>query len=200
MADYFAKTIITTVGVSIHHVPLPRCRVKSKLILWTMKERQEQWVYNGVGHGSFPVYLKRTTKHPEENCSCGKLRNPLHYATECYLTKSFHFTKTTEVNRVAWMRAAARNKLSRNKIVQLVRFLAVNEALIKLRHLGHFISSSRYLPKKYREITETVISRQAYFEVQENMLLAMLTDVVCHIITLVVQRIIKAREIGKEGN
>ncbi|GBM76171.1 hypothetical protein AVEN_224130-1 [Araneus ventricosus] len=44
------------------------------------------------------------------------------------------------------------------------------------RHLWHFISSSRYLPKKYRDIIEPVISRTAYFAVPENMLLAMLTE------------------------
>ncbi|GBN55321.1 hypothetical protein AVEN_206273-1 [Araneus ventricosus] len=52
------------------------------------------------------------------------------------------------------------------------------------RHLWHFISSSRYLPKKYRDINEPVISRNAYFAVPENMLLAMLTDERCHIRTL----------------
>ncbi|GBL89310.1 hypothetical protein AVEN_225843-1 [Araneus ventricosus] len=31
------------------------------------------------------------------------------------------------------------------------------------RHLWHFTSSSRYLPKKNRDIIEPVISRNAYF-------------------------------------
>ncbi|GBN16713.1 hypothetical protein AVEN_49357-1 [Araneus ventricosus] len=83
------------------------------------------------GHGPFPVYMKRIARHPE-SCACGKLGNPLHYATECQLTESFHFTKPAEV-RVAWMRDVAGNKVSRNKIFQLVRFLAVSEARIKLR-------------------------------------------------------------------
>ncbi|GBN37459.1 hypothetical protein AVEN_88086-1 [Araneus ventricosus] len=125
-----------------------------------MKEWQEQWDHNDVGrstyevlpkvslkpegwqreltifvsgHSPFLFYLKRIERHPEENCAYGKLGNPLHYATECHLTESFHFTKPAEVNRVVLMRAVAGNKLSRNKIAQLVRFLAVNEALIKLR-------------------------------------------------------------------
>ncbi|GBM06916.1 hypothetical protein AVEN_147853-1 [Araneus ventricosus] len=54
------------------------------------------------GHGPFPVYLKRIARHPKENCACGELGNPLHYATECRLTESFHFTKPVEVNRGAW--------------------------------------------------------------------------------------------------
>ncbi|GBO32815.1 hypothetical protein AVEN_9509-1 [Araneus ventricosus] len=68
------------------------------------------------------------------------------------------------------------------------------------RHLWHFISSSRFLPKKYRDIIEPVISRNAYFEAPKNMLLAMLTDERCHMRTLAARRIIKAREIGKDGN
>ncbi|GBN26420.1 hypothetical protein AVEN_96949-1 [Araneus ventricosus] len=125
-----------------------------------MKEWQEQWDLKDVGRstyevlpnvslkpagwprelnifvsviGPFPVYLKRIARHPEENCACGYLRNPLHYATECHLTVSVHFTKPAEVNKVPWMRAVAGNKLSRNKIVQLVRFLSDDEALMKIR-------------------------------------------------------------------
>ncbi|GBO44803.1 hypothetical protein AVEN_33669-2-1, partial [Araneus ventricosus] len=62
------------------------------------------------------------------------------------------------------------------------------------RRLWHFISSSRYLPKKYRNIIEPVISRKAYFEVPENIILDMLTDERCHIRTLATRRIIKARD------
>ncbi|GBL88020.1 hypothetical protein AVEN_133688-1 [Araneus ventricosus] len=68
------------------------------------------------------------------------------------------------------------------------------------RHLWHFISLSRYLPKKYHDIIEPVISHNAYFEAPENMLLVMLTDGRCHIRTLAVRRIIKASEIGPDGN
>ncbi|GBM24911.1 hypothetical protein AVEN_23445-1 [Araneus ventricosus] len=41
------------------------------------------------------------------------------------------------------------------------------------RHLWHFVRSSRYLPKKHRDIIEPVISRNAYFAAPENMVLAM---------------------------
>ncbi|GBN84678.1 hypothetical protein AVEN_19140-1, partial [Araneus ventricosus] len=68
------------------------------------------------------------------------------------------------------------------------------------RHLWHFISSSRYLPKKYRDIIEPVISRNAYFEAPKNMLLIMLTDERCPFRTLATRRIIKAREISPDGN
>ncbi|GBM23766.1 hypothetical protein AVEN_271128-1 [Araneus ventricosus] len=62
------------------------------------------------------------------------------------------------------------------------------------------ISSSRYLPKKYRDIIEPVISRNVCFAAPENILLAMLTDERCHIRNLAARRIIKAREIDPDGN
>ncbi|GBM92538.1 hypothetical protein AVEN_177966-1 [Araneus ventricosus] len=164
MADFLAKIPITTAGVSTYHVPLPRCGMKSKLTDCAMKEQQDQWDLNDVdrstykvfpkvslkpagwsreltifvsAHGPFPVSLKRIARHLEENYACGDLRHLLHYATKCHLTESFHLTKPAEVNRVAWMRAVAENKLSRKMIVQLVRLLADNEALIKIRQAFH---------------------------------------------------------------
>ncbi|GBM23391.1 hypothetical protein AVEN_138638-1 [Araneus ventricosus] len=68
------------------------------------------------------------------------------------------------------------------------------------RHLWHFIISSRYWPKNYCDIIEPVISRNVYFAAPENTLLAMLTDERCHIRTFAARRIIKAREIGPDGN
>ncbi|GBM29095.1 hypothetical protein AVEN_40113-1 [Araneus ventricosus] len=68
------------------------------------------------------------------------------------------------------------------------------------RYVWYFISSSGYLPNKYRDIIEPVVSRNAYFETPKNMLLAMLTVESCHIRTLAARRIIKAREIGPDGN
>ncbi|GBL97193.1 hypothetical protein AVEN_144627-1 [Araneus ventricosus] len=68
------------------------------------------------------------------------------------------------------------------------------------RHLWHFTRSFRYLPKKYPDITEPVITRNAYFGAPENMFLAMLTDERCHTRTLVARRIIKASEISPDGN
>ncbi|GBM68707.1 hypothetical protein AVEN_69124-1 [Araneus ventricosus] len=71
----------------------------------------------------------------------------------------------------------------------ILRFYAPSWLRIKVYHsikdgarlLWHFISSSRYLPKKYRDIIEPVITRNAYFASPENMILAMSTDERCHI-------------------
>ncbi|GBN74056.1 hypothetical protein AVEN_64636-1 [Araneus ventricosus] len=62
--------------------------------------------------------------------------------------------------------------------------------------------SSAHLDSLYKNYSgsEPVISRNAYFAAPENMLFAMLTDERCYIRTLAARRIIKAREIGLDGN
>ncbi|GBO36536.1 hypothetical protein AVEN_21139-1, partial [Araneus ventricosus] len=93
-------------------------------------------------------------------------------------------------------------------VVFILRFNAPSWFRIKVdnsikdgaRYLWHFINSSRYFPKKYRDIIEPVISRNAYLAAPESMLLDMLTDERCHIRTLAARRIIEAREIGPDGN
>ncbi|GBN58874.1 hypothetical protein AVEN_12172-1 [Araneus ventricosus] len=47
-----------------------------------------------TGHGPFPSYLKRFNLASTANCPCGNTNcTPLHFATECILTASFHMTK-----------------------------------------------------------------------------------------------------------
>ncbi|XP_055936802.1 uncharacterized protein LOC129966405 [Argiope bruennichi] len=45
-----------------------------------------------TGHGPFPTYLKRFNLADEPYCTCGEVGSPLHYATECILTTSYHLT------------------------------------------------------------------------------------------------------------
>ncbi|GBM65926.1 hypothetical protein AVEN_262849-1, partial [Araneus ventricosus] len=50
-----------------------------------------------TGHGPFPSYLKRVNLTLTANCACGSTNGiPLHYATECSLTASFHVTKPAQ--------------------------------------------------------------------------------------------------------
>ncbi|GBL63704.1 hypothetical protein AVEN_180692-1 [Araneus ventricosus] len=46
-----------------------------------------------TGHFPFPAYLKRFSLRTTDYCGCGELGNPLHFATNCPLTRSFHLTK-----------------------------------------------------------------------------------------------------------
>ncbi|GBN64989.1 hypothetical protein AVEN_95363-1 [Araneus ventricosus] len=103
-------------------------------------------------------------------------------------------------NRILRLFAATTNPS--NELITLIVFiLRVNAPswfLIKVyhsikdgaRHLWHFLSSSRSLRKKYRDVIAA----------PENMLLDMLNDERYHIRTLAARRIIKARELGPDGN
>ncbi|GBN79987.1 hypothetical protein AVEN_86648-1 [Araneus ventricosus] len=61
----------------------------------------------------------------------GKRETPLHNATSCHLTSSFHFTKPSAENTRLWRKNLFLNKLSRIKIAKLISFLTDNEDLIK---------------------------------------------------------------------
>ncbi|GBN21625.1 hypothetical protein AVEN_247406-1 [Araneus ventricosus] len=64
-----------------------------------------------------------------ENVGSTKEKTAIFLTPDPYL----NLTKPAEVNRISWMRSIAGNKLSRNKIIELLRFLLSNEALIKIR-------------------------------------------------------------------
>ncbi|GBM03958.1 hypothetical protein AVEN_99164-1 [Araneus ventricosus] len=57
--------------------------------------------------------------------------DPLHYATSCHITLSYHFTKPSAENTQLWWKSVLSNKLSRIKIYKLISFLTENENLIK---------------------------------------------------------------------
>ncbi|GBN37450.1 hypothetical protein AVEN_112080-1, partial [Araneus ventricosus] len=64
-------------------------------------------------------------------CTCGEKGDPLHYATSCHMTLSYHFTKPSAKNTQLWWKTVLSNKLSRIKISKLISFLTENENLIK---------------------------------------------------------------------
>ncbi|GBN06929.1 hypothetical protein AVEN_181214-1 [Araneus ventricosus] len=57
-----------------------------------------------IGHSPFPSYLKRFNLASTENCPCGNINGtPLHYATECILTTSFHMIKPAQQHELIWL-------------------------------------------------------------------------------------------------
>ncbi|GBL85808.1 hypothetical protein AVEN_96375-1 [Araneus ventricosus] len=72
-------------GRRVHNV-LPK--VKTTSTPWQRPE-----IMFVTGHGPFPTYLKRFNIRSSDSCGCGKLGNPLHYATSCLFTTSYHLTK-----------------------------------------------------------------------------------------------------------
>ncbi|GBM27474.1 hypothetical protein AVEN_205261-1 [Araneus ventricosus] len=158
MADFLAMTAITTAGFSIHHVPLPRYRLKCKLTEWAMKEWQEQWDLIGVGRSTYEVLPKVLLKPAgwpreltifvsghgpclsEKNSKASggelcmwKIRKSIALCNRMSSRRVLPFHETCRSKQGSLEESRCREKLSRNKIVQLVRFLADNESLIKIR-------------------------------------------------------------------
>ncbi|GBM35511.1 hypothetical protein AVEN_106746-1 [Araneus ventricosus] len=69
-----------------------------------------------TGHGPFQYFLKRFHLSHTSNCSCGEEGTPIHCATDCILTTSWHMTKPSAYFEKEWYRSVASNQLSRNKI------------------------------------------------------------------------------------
>ncbi|GBM31925.1 hypothetical protein AVEN_182060-1 [Araneus ventricosus] len=84
-----------------------------------------------TGHGPFPNYLYRFRFHHSDIFTCGEKGHPLHYATSCHMTLSYHFTKPSAEKTQLWWKSVLSNKLSRIKITKLVSLLTENENLIK---------------------------------------------------------------------
>ncbi|GBO46570.1 hypothetical protein AVEN_231616-1 [Araneus ventricosus] len=158
MTDHLAKTATGDPTVQEVTVPLPKCYTKSLIKEWAMGIWQKHWnkCRNGrsthkilpkvslspqgwprelvqfvTEHGPFPSYLKWIERLITDNCACGAVGNPLHYATECPLTESFHMTKPSLEHLTAWYKSITTNKGSIDKVVKLIRFITDNEPLFK---------------------------------------------------------------------
>ncbi|GBM34130.1 hypothetical protein AVEN_176907-1 [Araneus ventricosus] len=83
-----------------------------------------------TGHGPFPTYLKRFNIRSSDSCGCGKLGIPLHYATSCLFTTSYHLTKPSADLEPLWWKRVMNNNISRAKIRKLIHFIAENESLL----------------------------------------------------------------------
>ncbi|GBN97464.1 hypothetical protein AVEN_200083-1 [Araneus ventricosus] len=81
------------------------------------------------GHGPFPTYLKRFNIRNNDSCGCENLGNPLHYATSCLFTTSYHLAKPSAELEPLWWKRVMNNNNSRAKIRKLIHFIAENETL-----------------------------------------------------------------------
>ncbi|GBN43615.1 hypothetical protein AVEN_255316-1 [Araneus ventricosus] len=106
-------------GRSAHNV-LPK--VKTTPTPWQRPE-----IMFVTGHGPFPTYLKRFNIRSSDSCGCGHLGNPLHYATSCLFTTSYHLTKPSADLVPLWWKRVMNNNKSRAKIRKLIHFIAGNE-------------------------------------------------------------------------
>ncbi|GBO12315.1 Putative protein in type-1 retrotransposable element R1DM [Araneus ventricosus] len=112
----------TNQGKPIHElIPLPSFRNHN----W---DRREIMYFSE--HGPFTTYLKRFNLRTSEDCSCGDLGSPLHFATSCPHTKNWHFKKPSQNNILHWKKAILNNSQSRKRLKNLMTFLMENDILI----------------------------------------------------------------------
>ncbi|GBN98881.1 hypothetical protein AVEN_34281-1 [Araneus ventricosus] len=108
-------------GRSVHNV-LPKVKITP-----TPTQRPEIMFF--TGHGPFPTYLKRFNIINSDSCGCGNLDNPVHYATSCLFTTSYHLTKPPADLEPLWWKRVMNNNNSRAKIRKLIHFIPENETL-----------------------------------------------------------------------
>ncbi|GBM75867.1 hypothetical protein AVEN_247853-1 [Araneus ventricosus] len=96
---------------------------RSRLLpaLWQRPE-----IMFATGHGTFPTYFKRFGLRTTDFCGCGELGTPLHFATICRFTSSYHFTKPSNDLENLWWKRAINNPLSRIQIRKLINFISKN--------------------------------------------------------------------------
>ncbi|GBO13043.1 hypothetical protein AVEN_215255-1 [Araneus ventricosus] len=106
-------------GRLIHNI-IPK--VSLHPINWTRNE-----VLFFTGHGPFPSFLHRFNPAETSFCSCGGIGTPIHYATVCLLTTSYHMAPPSQQHQPIWFRRVANNSTSRRKIHNLLHFLLQRE-------------------------------------------------------------------------
>ncbi|GBO41261.1 hypothetical protein AVEN_36694-1 [Araneus ventricosus] len=102
-------------GRSTHDI-VPR--VSNKPVGWNRED-----IMFVTGHGCFPSYLHRFNLRTHDNCSCGGKGNPIHYATKCRFTLSWHF-QTTVVEK------HSHEQLIKTRLRLLMRFICDENNLI----------------------------------------------------------------------
>ncbi|GBL74808.1 hypothetical protein AVEN_243661-1 [Araneus ventricosus] len=109
-------------GRSTHDI-VPR--VSNKPVGWNREE-----IMFVTGHGPFPSYLLRCNLRTHDNCSCGEKGDPIHYATKCPFTLSWHFQTPTVSLKLQWLKNILTNKFSRTRLQLLMRFICDENNLI----------------------------------------------------------------------
>ncbi|GBN32237.1 hypothetical protein AVEN_197839-1 [Araneus ventricosus] len=118
-------------GRFIHYI-IPK--VSLQPINWTRNE-----VLFFTAHGPFPSFLQRFNLAESLFCSRGGISTPIHYATVCLLTISYHMAPPNQ-HQPIWFRSVANNSTSlspkrnqpfpsRTQIIVFFFFLSFNSLL-----------------------------------------------------------------------
>ncbi|GBM03915.1 hypothetical protein AVEN_185410-1 [Araneus ventricosus] len=63
-----------------------------------------------------------------DNCACGDVGTPFHYAPTC--TLSFHFKTPSTIRKLPWLRNLVANPHSRRRLKILMDLIQTNEQLL----------------------------------------------------------------------
>ncbi|GBM13169.1 hypothetical protein AVEN_64373-1 [Araneus ventricosus] len=83
-----------------------------------------------TGRWPFLSYLHRFNLRTHDNCSCAEEGDPMHYATKCRFTLSWHFQTPTVSLKLQWLKKILTNNLSRTQLRLLMRFMCDENNLI----------------------------------------------------------------------
>ncbi|GBO33136.1 hypothetical protein AVEN_146367-1 [Araneus ventricosus] len=109
-------------GSSTHDI---EPRVSNKPVGWNREE-----IMFVTGHGPFPSYLHRFNLRTHDSCSSGEEGDPMHYATKCRFTLSWHFQTPTVSLKLQWLKNILTNNLSRTRLRLLMFFICDEKNLI----------------------------------------------------------------------
>ncbi|GBL93418.1 hypothetical protein AVEN_219525-1 [Araneus ventricosus] len=84
-----------------------------------------------INHYIVYSYLFRFGKHPDNCCACREPGTPLHYATKCRLTLSYHLKCPADQHKEAWLKSITNHRLLTNNIIDLLNFITSQEDLLK---------------------------------------------------------------------
>ncbi|GBO24417.1 hypothetical protein AVEN_222064-1 [Araneus ventricosus] len=155
--DTLAKKAITEGGVM--KVLNPRCELKQHLQQLFLKKWKNLWdnentgrsvpkvlktdnlkpvfwtrekILFVTGHGPFPSFLNRVHLSDSDSCACGEVGDPIHYATSCPLTLSWHIRKPSTSLESLWYQRVLENPNSRKIIINMIKFIIENENIMRL--------------------------------------------------------------------
>ncbi|GBO09471.1 hypothetical protein AVEN_249703-1 [Araneus ventricosus] len=140
-------------GRSVHKVLKT---VNLKPVFWTREE-----IMFVTGHGPFPSFLNRFHLSDSDSCACGEVGEPIHYATSCPLTLSWHIRTPSTSLESLWYQRVLENPNSRKRIINMIKFIIDNENIMRLStHLPLYNKSSLSCIQ-YTEYTKSFRSQKS---------------------------------------
>ncbi|GBM14024.1 hypothetical protein AVEN_166206-1 [Araneus ventricosus] len=85
-----------------------------------------------TGHGPFPSFLNHLHLSDSYTCIYREFGDPIHYATSCPSTFSWHIMKPSTSLKCLWYQRVLENPNSRKIIIMMIKFIIDNENIMRL--------------------------------------------------------------------